>query len=187
MPKDTTPALPRNRLPLPAEKTLMRIVFACMGLLSFFKVSAADLSTEKLAELASLPLGLRVVHTPEKIRAEAGGRSGRTYTWSYKTSVASTNGSVVIKEFGSFEWRNDKWVFANYTGKPFTPKDFAEWYSCPEARLMDGKEFADNSNWSGGDVLRAGKMKWYFIGTTSDGRTVKGEAIVETSAEAPEK
>jgi hypothetical protein len=187
MPKNTSPTSPRNGLALPAGKTLMRIIFAFMGLLSFFKVSAADISAEKLAQLTSLPLGLRVVHTPEKVRAEAGGRSGRVYTWKYKTSVISTNGSIAIKEFGSFQWRKDKWVFANYTGKPFTSKDFADWYSCPEARLTVGKEFTDSSNWTGGDVLRAGKMKWYFIGTASDGRTVKGEAIVETIAEVLEK
>jgi hypothetical protein len=183
MQKDVTPRLPRHGFAPLARKTLLRIVFTFMGLLSFFKVSAADISAEKLDELASLPVSLRVVHTPEKVRAEAGGRSGRAYTWNYKTSVTSTNGSFVIKEFGSFVWRNDKWVFANFTGKPFTSKDFADWYSCPEARLTEGKEFTDSSNWSSGDVLRAGKMKWYFIGTSSDGRTIKGEAIVETVAE----
>ena len=167
--------------------TRTHIAFLIMGLLSFLKLSAADISTSKLDELAKLPFGLKVVHTPDKVRAEAGGPSGRAYTWTYKTSVTSTNGSVVVKEFGSFVWHNGKWVFANFTGKPFTSGDFADWYSCPGAKLLEGQEVSDSSNWSGGDVLRGGKMKWYFIGTTSDGRTVKGEAVVETLPEASKK
>jgi hypothetical protein len=31
--------------------------------------------------------------------------------------------------------------------------------------------------------LQSSKAKWYFLGTTPDGRRVKGEAIVETLAE----
>jgi hypothetical protein len=154
-----------------------------MGLLSFLKLNAADISANKLDELAQLPFGLKVVHSPDRVRAERGGRSGRAYTWSYKTSVTSTNGSVTMLEFGSFTWHGGRWVFANFTGKPFTATDFADWYSCPGAGLAEGREFSDGSNWSGGDVLRADKMKWYFIGITADGRKVKGEAVVETLPE----
>jgi hypothetical protein len=110
-----------------------------MGLLSFLKLNAADISTDKLNELARLSFGLKVVHTPAKVRAERGERSGRAYTWTYKTSVTSTNGSVIVQEFGSFVWLNDKWVFANYTGKPFTSGDFANWYSCRGAKLVEGQ------------------------------------------------
>jgi hypothetical protein len=155
----------------------------CMGFLSFLKFEAAAGTTNKLDELAKLPFGLKVVHTPDKVRAKHDGRSGRAFTWSYKTSVTAMNGSVVVKEFGSFVWHNDKWVFSNVTGKPFTSADFADWYSCPGAKLVEGQECSDGSNWSGGDVLREGKMKWYFIGVTADGRQVKGEAIVETLPE----
>jgi len=164
-------------------KARSSIILLYMGILSFLRFDAAAGTTDKLDELAKLPFGLKVVHTPDKVRAKRDGRSGRAFTWSYKTSVTATNGSVVVKEFGSFVWHNDKWVFANFTGKPFTSADFADWYSCPGAKLVEGREFSDGSNWSGGDVLRGGKMKWYFIGVTTEGRQLKGEAIVETLPE----
>jgi len=159
-------------------KTRPVVTFLCMGLLSFLFEARAE-STNKLDELARLPFGLKVVHTPDKVRAESGGTSGRAFTWTYKTSVTATNGSAVVKEFGSFVWHDGKWMFSTFSGKPFTADNFAEWYSCPAAKLAEGREFSDSSNWTGGDTLRGGKMKWYFIAVTADGRKVKGEAIVE--------
>ena len=156
-----------------------RIIILFMGLFSFLSWGADTLTTNKLDELAKLPFGLKVVQTPEKVLAVHDGRSGHAFTWLYKTSVTATNGSVVIKEFGSFVWQNGKWVFSNFTRKPFTSEDFADWYSCPGATLVEGREFFDGSNWTGGDTLREGKMLWYFIGVTTDGRRVKGEAVVE--------
>ena len=156
-----------------------RIIILFMGLFSFSSRGADNLTTNKLDELAKLPSGLKVFHTPEKVLAIHDGRSGRAFTWLYKTSVVSTNGAVVVKEFGSFVWHNDKWVFSNYTGKPFTSDDFADWYSCPKATLTEGNVFSDGSNWTGGDKLSEGKMLWYFIGVTTDGRRVKGQAVVE--------
>jgi hypothetical protein len=164
-------------------KTKIRLILFCLLIFTFLTKSALAETTNKLEELEKLPFGLKVVQTPDKVRAEPGGRSGRAFTWSYKTSVTATNGSVVIVEFGSFVWRNDHWVFSNFTGKPFTSSDFADWYSCPGAKLTEGQEFSDASNWSGGDTLLAGKMKWYFVGVTPDGHRVKGESIVETLAE----
>jgi hypothetical protein len=163
------------------------IILLFVGLVSFLRLDAADVTTNKLDELEKLPFGLKVVQTPDKVRADREGRSGRAFTWSYKTSVTATNGSAVVEEFGSFVWREDKWVFSTFTGKPFTSRDFADWYSCPGAKLAEGQEFSDGSNWSGGDALHGGKMKWYFIGVASDGRRVRGEAIVEILPEVSTK
>jgi hypothetical protein len=168
-------------------KTRTRIILFCMGLLTFLTGSASAATTNKLDELVKLPFGLQVVHTPDKVRADHDGPSGRAFTWSYKTSVTATNGSVVIVEFGSFIWHKDKWVFSSYTGKPFTSQDFADWYSCPGAKLVEGQTFSDGSNWSGGDILRADKMRWYYIGVTPDGHRVKGEAVVEILPEVSSK
>lgn len=164
-----------------------RIIFICIGLLIVLIWRAATLSAGKQDELEKLPFGLEVVHTPDKVQAQYEGRSGLAFTWTYKTSVAATNGQVTIQEFGALVWQNEKWVFSNFTGKPFTSQDFADWYSCPGAKLADGQSASDSSNWSGGDLLRGSKTKWYFIGVAADGRRVKGEAIVEELAEVSTK
>ena len=140
----------------------MGLAFLIVGHLIFLKLSGADVSRNKLDELAKLPFGLKVVHTPHKVLAEIGGRSGRAYTWTYKTSFTSTNGTVVIKEFGAFGWHNDEWVFGTITGKPFTSGDFADWYSCPGSRLTEGMEVSDSSNWNGHDALRGHKIEVVF-------------------------
>jgi hypothetical protein len=143
------------------------IILVFMGLLSFSRLNAEDATTNKLNELDKLPFGLKVVIAPEKVR-------GHNFTWSYLTSITATNGSVVVEEFGSFEWRKDKWVFS---GKPFTSQDFAVWYSCPGAKLVEGRRIT-SFTWHGGDALSEHRIKWYFIGVKPDGHRVKGEAVV---------
>ena len=140
----------------------------------------------KLKELASLPVGLEVTHTPNPVRAQHGGRSGLKYTWLYKTTVRTTRSSVTINEFGAFFWDDGQWVFGNHMGKPFTSVDFADWYSCPNATVMVDQEVSDPSNWVGSDILRKTKAKWYFIGTDENGNRVKGEAVIEELAEIDE-
>ncbi len=137
-----------------------------------------------LKQLASLPYGITVSHSPNPVKAQLGGRSGSKYTWLYTTNVAAQSSQIGIEEFGSFTWHNGKWVFANFTKKPFSANDFSEWYGCPHANLTVGDTYSDDSNWTGGDVLTSGKMRWYFIGRDEMGNRVKGEATIETLAEA---
>jgi hypothetical protein len=140
----------------------------------------------KYRELATLPEGIEVIHTPNPVRAVEEPQPGRprTYRWIYQTTVRSKRGTVTIEEFGCFGWHDGRWEFANFTGKVFSRRDFAEWYSCPEGKLLPGQDAVDPSNWTGGDEhLDAGKSLWYFIGVDEAGRRVKGEAIVERVAE----
>lgn len=133
----------------------------------------------KLDELKALPVGIVVSHTPNPVCAQRGGRSGSHYTWQFKTTVRAKHGSLRILEFGVFAWQGGRWVFSNYTGRLFGPKEFAEWYSCPDALVLAEAEYSDPSNWAGADTLRRGKARWYFIGVTEGGERVKGEALVE--------
>lgn len=133
-----------------------------------------------LKQLASLPTGISVSHSPNPVKAQLGGRSGYKYTWIYKTNVAAQTGRVVIEEFGSFTWHDGQWFFVNFTKRPFTARDFSEWYGCPNAILTVGSTYSDHSNWTGAETLTTGKMKWYFIGRTESGERVKGEAVIET-------
>jgi len=102
-----------------------------------------------------------VEHSPNPVRAQLGGRSGYKYTWLYETTVRSTPGRVRVTEFGSFGWFDGKWVFANYTNKPFTSAEFSEWYACDNAEILPNTSYSDGKNWTGADELRDGRTKWY--------------------------
>ena len=133
----------------------------------------------KEKELASLPVGLEVTHSPNPVKARVATSGRSNYKWVYKTAVKSAGGTVTVQEFGAFAWVSGRWVFSTFTGKPFTGMDFADWYSCPGARMEPGGEYADPSNWSAANVVKADKTKWYYIALNEQGERVKGEAIVE--------
>ena len=158
---------------------LLGAAFAYAGL--FGKKNDATKRIESL--LSSLPEGIKVVHTPSKVFAQEDCRSGRKYTWLHETSVSSMGGRIEIEEFGTLVWHNGDWVFSTIYGRPFNQKEFEEWYVCPQGILVPGKEFKDEANYTGGDVLRGSKSKWYFIGKNEEGKRVKGEAVVESLPE----
>lgn len=137
-------------------------------------------------EFDKLPVGIKVVHEPKTARATLTGKSKRRakYTWWYKTTVSATAGEVTILEFGAFVWKDDKWVNGvTFNGKPYTAEEFAEWYKSPKAVLKKGESFSDPTNWSSDAELRAGKIRWYFVGIDEKGKRVKGEAVIELKAE----
>ncbi len=143
----------------------------------------SEAADPKLRELGTLPDGIRVIHTPNPVRAQVGGRSGFRYTWLYTTTVEAIDRPIVIEEFGAFEFHSGEWRFSTITGKPFTQADFAEWYSCPDSALKPGKKCSDPLNWTGSDRLRSERDLWYFIGRDSAGNRVKGQAIIERLGE----
>jgi hypothetical protein len=140
----------------------------------------------KEKELASIPVGIEITHSPNPVKAQLGGRSGHKYTWVYRTTVRSTTGPLKVQEFGAFSWVDGRWVFSTYTGKPFTSQDFADWYSCPNAVLESTKQYADPTNWSGATLLEHDKTRWYVIAVNDKGERFKGEAVVEQLAETVE-
>jgi hypothetical protein len=134
-------------------------------------------------ELAALPVGIEVTHSPNPVPAARGGRSGHPYTWLHETAVRAVAGPVTIEEFGCLAWQDGRWVFSTVTGKPFTPAEFSDWYSCPDATLRTGQAYRDPANWTGSTVLEPAQSKWYFIGRTAGGTRVKGEAVVQMLAQ----
>jgi hypothetical protein len=128
-------------------------------------------------------IGLEVIHSPNPVKAQEGGASGYKFTWTYTTTVRANNDTVVIINFGSFFWNGNKWVLDNFTGKPFSAKDFTDWYSCPHATLVIGQECSDTANWTGGNSLNDGESKWVYVSINSKGEYMKGESIIKTSGE----
>lgn len=151
--------------------------------------AADDPKPTTIEELDKLPVGLKVVHDPNPARAtETGGSERRRkYTWWFKTTITPTDSDVKIIEFGTYAWHGGKWVFTNFSGKAFSPKDFAEWYSCPDAAVKKGKAYTDPTNWASAQELAAGKARWYYVGVDAKGRRVKGEAVIEQKGELDPK
>lgn len=141
------------------------------------------LGDEKYRLIMALPEGIEVVHSPDKVLAVQGGRSGFEYTWLHKTTIRSKKESLKIVEFGSFAEVSGKWVFSTYTGEPFSPDDFEEWYSCPGAILEGEKPFTDPNNWSGAVNLHESASLWYYIGVDSSGKKYRGSGKVENLAQ----
>ena len=142
-----------------------------------------ELSAKKLKELQSLPVGIGVIHQPVTVVPVWNSVANWQYKWEFSTSVIPLKESIKVQEFGSFTWSGSRWYFSDFTGSPFTSKDFASWYSCPGAKLNVGSLATDPDNWSASSFLAEGKTLWYFIGTNEKGVRVKGEAVVILSGE----
>ncbi len=135
----------------------------------------------QLERIQQLPIGLDVVHAPTVVHARANGASGCAYTWEFQTCVTAIRERLTVTEFGAFIDRGDGWVFGTTTGKPFTGKDFAQWYNCPDALLEPGRIAIDTIDWVGTHRLYTGRMLCYYIAQNHIGQRYRGESIVELS------
>ena len=132
-----------------------------------------------LAELASLPEGLIVSHTPEEVEATFFGPTGSHY--SHQTTVSSTVGPVTIVEYGYLVERDGRWTNAIGIGiqDKYSAKDFAELFNCPDAKLDTGRAYTNEWNESVINNFPEQVGKWYFIGIDAQGHRVKGEANIK--------
>lgn len=156
---------------------MLRVI--CIAGLAILLAGCHDEPVVTVPDLDSIPTGLTVTYSPPMVEAKQAGRSGFRYTWTYSTSVAATGAPVTIEEFGALCWVNGEWVFRDENHKTFSAKQFIDQYTCPKAKVLSGKTYTCEDNWSGADQLRPYRCKWYFIGTDERGRRVKGEAIIE--------
>ena len=145
-------------------------------------------SNLKLKELASLPEGLAVSHTPDPVLYTLLSASLSGVQWQHSTTVSSKVGPVTIIDFGYFVERNGHWEFSHGTEVPYTytSSDFAERYDCPSSELQPGQSYTDEWNRSIIDCVPEQMVKWYFIGLDAKGNRVKGEANVKLLTELAE-
>jgi hypothetical protein len=134
-------------------------------------------------KLKDIPDGIIVKHTPDTVYAEKTGKDTIMYYWNYVTMVKASTRDLEITEFGAYSWVNGKWNLYTVTGKPFTNRDFREWYHCKKGMMKTGKEYSDKSNWNRNALLQKGKALWYYIGRDANGNLYKGTAIVDYMAE----
>ncbi len=141
----------------------------------------------KLNELASLPEGLTVTHTPDPVLYILHTPSLSGVQWKHSTTVSSTSteGTVTILEFGYFVERNGQWEFPYGVEVPYTytSENFAKRYDCPNSELQPDKSYTDAWNQSVIDCVPEQMVKWYFIGLDAKGNRVKGEASVKLLTE----
>ena len=154
-----------------------RIILAISSM--FSGLLAFGQGDSKYDEIMELPVLLEVTHSPNPAKAQRGGPSGSEFTWIYETKVSSKEKTLTVVEFGAFAWHRGRWLFSNYTGEPFTSKDFEDWYSCPGAVLEAGKAYSDQRNWSGANLLRHKKAKWYFVARDESGNLYRGTGVIE--------
>jgi hypothetical protein len=134
--------------------------------------------SEVPGKLKDIPDGIEVKHSPDLVFALRNDKDTNMYYWNHETSVKSTNEDLEIVEFGSYSWVLDHWEFGTVTGKPFTQKDFEDWYGCKDGILKKGKDYTDKSNWERSDVVSNMYILWYCIGKNKNGDLFKGTALV---------
>jgi hypothetical protein len=163
-------------------KYILHVVI--LGICSFagFSQAGQDVygpheSEVKLTELASLPQGLTVTHTPDSVTTSFSGPSG--VQWAHSTTVSSTVGPVTIVEYGFLLERNGRWTDETGIRSKYTANDFAENFGSPDAKLLPGKSYTNEWNRSMSDNMPEQVGKWYFIGLDSKGNRVKGEANIK--------
>ena len=142
-------------------------------------------ASEKLSELALIPEGIMVFHTPDPVHYTLYSHTISGVRWQYSTTVSSMGGPVTIIEFGYFVERNGQWEFSYGEEVPYiySSYDFAEKYNCPNSVLHSGESYTDTRNQSIIDCVPEQVVKWYFIGVDAEGKRVKGEANVKLLAE----
>lgn len=141
-----------------------------------------------LRDLAELPVGIVVTHTPNIVEAplEEPGMKWK-FRWPFKTEVSAIDRPLTIRQFGIAAWNGKRWILPSnqekYNCGVSDQASFIKWYNCPNARIEPGRPAADPENWAGNQVRQPFKQKWFFIGVDSDGQRFKGEAIVELRIE----
>ena len=129
-------------------------------------------------KLENIPDGIEVINNPDTVRAVKTNNDTNFYYWFHKTSVKALNEDLEITEFGSYSWISDHWEFSTVTGKPFTKKDFEDWYNCKGGKLIKGKNYTDNNNWSRQSELQKSIVLLYYLGTNEKGDIFKGTAMI---------
>ncbi len=138
-------------------------------------------------KLENIPDGIEIMHTPDSVLASMIKDDTLNYYWFHKTSVKSKEEDLEITEFGSYLWNSDHWELRTVTGKPFSKKDFEDWYNCKDGKLIKKSEYTDKNNWYRLPVLQYKKVLWYYLGKNQKGEIFKGSALIEYLPELKKK
>jgi hypothetical protein len=137
-----------------------------------------------LADLESLPVGIKVIHTPAQVRSPVGPNpQGWPFRWLFRTEVHAIDRPLTIIQFGICAWDGNQWILPTdnrrYNSGVLNRQTFKEWYDCPTARIEPGKPAIDPQNWAGNRTRASFRQRWFFIGVDNRGNRYKGEGVVE--------
>ncbi|MBX7106286.1 MAG: hypothetical protein K1X57_19570 [Gemmataceae bacterium] len=140
------------------------------------------------ADWETLPVGFKVVHSPNPVRGPEGPIPGVwPFKWTYRTEIKAIKQPLRVTRFMILAWDGQYWILdkdqKNYNSGEGGSKQFAEWYNCPDGKIEPGKPAIDERNWAGNKARTPFKQKWVVIGEDAAGMKYKGEGIVEFLAE----
>jgi hypothetical protein len=136
--------------------------------------------------IAGLPKGIEVWHEPDTFRAVKWDKDTSKYIWKHQTYFFADVSNLRIIEFGTYNFKNGKWVLGNLNMKKYGPEELGLWYiqfdngfvkwEHPENGLIKKDVvYFDPSNYSiKNEVLVLRKGLWYYIGIDSTGKKYMG-------------
>ena len=144
-------------------------------------------NSENLPEVfKDYPEGIEVDNEPDTIYADINENGPKKYIWKHTTTIKATKSDLRIIEFGTYNFKNGKWILGDYTKKPFITADFDKWYCrkkngiitfdyCENGNILKDVEYIDPTNYCiRMDSLVNRKGLWYYIGTDSSGNKFMG-------------
>ncbi len=151
---------------------------------SFNTVSSKeDLDDEWPSELTSLPIGLKVVNSPEVIYPSLNTKNPEQYKYqlAFETEVFALHEDLEIVDFGGYIWRNNEWVFQTMYDRPFNREEFIKWYGSINGEILMDSVYADRENWltktndlNGLEI----RLLNYFTAKNKDGKKFYGASEV---------
>lgn len=146
--------------------------------------SGGNADSDITATLEKLPVGLKVIHTPEKVTKMDGPKDRDwPYMWHFRTEIQAIDRKLTITQFGILAWDGPKWILnakqEKYNSGVSGKEVFMEWYGSKDAVIAPGKPAVDDSNWAGSRSPNSFKQKWFYIGVDDQGKSYKGEGVVE--------
>ncbi len=160
---------------------MKKLIFIKLVLLFFTGELAAQSvwsdKTRVLPEkLRQLPVGITISHDPNPAYPE---KIADTFYWKHNTKATATVARLTVVEFGSFiRFDATGWRANMLMG----PKEFADLFNCPKARLKQNRTYTYPKNWRLGKQAYAGDALWYIIAADEKGKLYKGTALIETEA-----
>jgi len=138
--------------------------------------------------LKDLPKGIEVWHEPDTLRAVKWEKDTTKYIWKHETYLFSDVGDLIIKEFGTYNFRDGEWILGNLNKKLYGPEEMEEWYVKYENGMVKWEHpvyglieknvvYFDPANYSiKNSELVSRKGLWYYIGVDSTGKEYMGYA-----------